>query len=379
MDALLNATIHTGREILTWHALLIEDGKILALPSLADLPANARRIDLGGGILAPGFIDLQVNGGGGVLFNENPTMEGLQEIAEAHRRFGTTALLPTLITDTRQVRIQAVDAVLAAMQAELPGIVGIHLEGPHLNNARRGVHDARFISGLNPADRDIVGRLTGVPTLITLAPEQIDASIIGDLASQPGLVIAAGHSNASYDQAIAGFAAGVRGVTHLFNAMSQLGSREPGLVGAALDDDRVWCGVIVDGHHVHDASIRIAWRAKRRGGMVLVTDAMPPVGSSGPFSLYGEEISVANGRCVTGDGTLAGSALDMASAVRNSVQRIGIPLDEALRMASAYPADAMGLSDRVGRLLPGLRADLVLLDRSLRPRATWIAGQYAPC
>lgn len=381
LTALVNATLHTGDAVLAGAALLIDGPAIAAIVAPEAIPPEAAVIDLGGGILAPGFIDLQVNGGGGALFNDTPDLPTLRRVAEAHRRFGTTGLLPTLITDSAEKRAVAVAAVRAALAQGMPGVLGIHLEGPHIAPERRGVHDARFIAPPDADDLALLGGLSGLPALVTLAPEAVPPEPIRRLAAA-GLRIAAGHSTATWAQAKAGFAAGITGVTHLFNAMSPLGSREPGMVGAALEDDAVWCGIIVDGHHVHDASVRLAWKAKAPGRLFLVTDAMPPVGApedhpAGNFQLYGEEIRVEDGRCVTADGTLAGSALDMATAVRNAVERVGIPLDEALRMASAYPADFMGMAGRRGRIRPGLAADLVHLDERLRVRATWISGKMA--
>lgn len=388
LKALVNATLHTGDSVLAGAALLLDGPAIAAIIPPEAIPPEAEVTDLGGGILAPGFIDLQVNGGGGALFNDTPDLPTLRRIAEAHRRFGTTGLLPTLITDSAETRAAAVAAVRAGMAQGMPGLLGIHLEGPHIAPERRGVHDARFIAPPDAGDLALLGGLSGLPALVTLAPEAVPPEQIRRLAAA-GLRIAAGHSAATWAQAKAGFAAGITGVTHLFNAMSPLGSREPGMVGAALEEDGVWCGIIVDGHHVHDASVRLAWKAKARGRLFLVTDAMPPVGATQPgatepgatqpggFQLYGEDIRVEDGRCVTADGTLAGSALDMATAVRNAVERVGIPLDEALRMASAYPADFMGMAGRRGRIRPGLAADLVHLDERLRVRATWISGKMA--
>ncbi len=376
LRALVNATLHTGDSVLEGAALLIDGPAIAAIVGPDAIPAGAEVTDLGGGILAPGFIDLQVNGGGGALFNDRPDVATLRRIAEAHRRFGTTGLLPTVITDSVDKRAAAVAAVRAAMAEGVPGVLGIHLEGPHIAPERRGVHDARFIAAPGADDLALLGGLSGLPALVTLAPEAVPLEQVRRL-SAAGPRVAAGHSAATWAQAKAGFAAGITGVTHLFNAMSQLGSREPGMVGAALEDDAVWCGIIVDGHHVHDATVRLAWKAKARGRLFLVTDAMPPVGASGNFRLYGQDIRVEDGRCVTADGTLAGSALDMATAVRNAVERVGIPLDEALRMASAYPADFMGMTGRRGRIRPGLAADLVHLDERLTVRATWIGGKMA--
>ncbi|HYD67794.1 N-acetylglucosamine-6-phosphate deacetylase [Azospirillum sp.] len=379
MEALTNAAVHTGDAVLPGAAVLIDGGRIAEVRPAGDVPAGVPVRDLGGGILAPGFIDLQVNGGGGALFNESPDAQTLRRIARAHRRFGTTGLLPTVITDSRDVRRAAVAAVQQAMADGEPGILGIHLEGPHINAERRGVHDARFIAPLDAEDIALLTSLAPAPTLVTLAPELVPADAIRALAAA-GVRVAAGHTAATWEQMRAGFEAGIGAVTHLYNAMSQLAGREPGAVGAALAEDSCHCGIIVDGHHVHDDAVRLAWKAKPPGTLFLVTDAMPPVGApEGDFTLYGETVTVRDGRCVSADGRLAGSALDMATAVRNCVRRIGIPLEEALRMASTYPARFMGLDGQRGRIAPGLAADLVHLDGDLRPRATWIAGKMEPC
>lgn len=377
MHALVNATIHTGDAVVSDSALLIDGDSVLAVVPRAQVPADVRLHDLGGGVLAPGFIDAQVNGGGGVLFNDHPDRNAIRTIVAAHRRFGTTALLPTFITDSRDNRRRAVEAVAAALADGEPGVLGIHLEGPHIDRERRGVHDARFIGPPDAEDMHLITRLGPGRTLVTLAPETVGAETIRALAAR-GVRVCAGHTAATWEQAQAGIGAGVTGFTHLYNAMSPLGHREPGAVGAALTDDSVWCGIIVDGHHVHDAAVRLAWKAKPRGKLFLVTDAMPPVGAPpGDFQLYGQTVTVRDGRCVSVDGRLAGSALDMATAVRNCVRRIGIPLDEALRMASTYPAEFLGVDGRRGRIAPGMAADLVLLDEDLTVRATWVAGKMA--
>jgi N-acetylglucosamine-6-phosphate deacetylase len=354
--------------------VLVEAGRIVALQSGTET-TDGSTIDLHGGYLVPGFIDVQVNGGGDVLFNDTPTVDGLRTIAQAHRRFGTTGLLPTLISDDVPVMQRALHAVREAIAQQVPGVLGIHLEGPYLAQARKGVHDpARFHT---PGDDELalVASLDVGRTLLTLAPERFTAETLR-LLTERGVLLCAGHTAATYDELRAAFAAGVRGVTHLFNAMTPLQSREPGAVGAALDDPDTWCGLIVDGHHVHPAAVRIAIAAKPRGKVLLVTDAMPPVGGARDgFTLYGVPITCRDGRCTTADGTLAGSALDMASAVRNTVQQIGLPLDEACRMASTYPAEFLGLDNERGRIAPGCRADLVLLDDDLRVQGCWVADE----
>ncbi|HYD30305.1 MAG TPA: N-acetylglucosamine-6-phosphate deacetylase [Azospirillaceae bacterium] len=378
MDALWNATIHTPEVRRTNAAVLIEGGRILGVTDLEDVPRSARRLDLGGGHLAAGFVDAQVNGGGGILFNDAPDVDSLRRIGLAHRRFGTTGFLPTLITDSPEKRRAAVGAVRAALAEGVPGILGLHLEGPHINPERRGVHDAHWIRPLHADDLALMTSLEGGVVLVTLAPESVPAEMIGELTRR-GVRVAAGHTAASYDETRAGLAAGITGFTHLFNAMSPLTSREPGAVGAALEDAASWCGIIADGHHVHPATLRLAWRVKAPGRLFLVTDAMPPTGAdSTAFSLYGEAITVKDGRCVNAEGKLAGSALDMASAVRYCVREVGIPLDEALRMASAYPAEFLGIAGQRGRIARGRMADLVLLDDDLQVRGVWTGGKSLP-
>lgn len=325
-----------------------------------------------GAWLAPGFIDVQVNGGGDVLFNDDPTPAAIHAIAAAHRRFGTTALLPTFITDRPERMMAAVGAVENAM-GENPGVLGIHLEGPFISPERPGVHDPAAIRRPTMGDLDALTGLRGGVTLVTLAPECAPPGFVAALA-RAGLRVSIGHTMATYDQAKAALAEGATGFTHLFNAMRPLTSREPGPIAAALEAE-CWYGLIADGVHVHPAMLRLALRGQ--GRPLLVTDAMPPVGGAKPsFSLYGDEITVNEGRCLRADGTLAGAALDMASAVRNTVRFSGLALDQVLPMASAHPAAFLGLDDRLGRIAPGFRADLVALNpESVTVLATWVAGE----
>ena len=358
-------------------AVLLDGGRIEALAEPGDPRlAGATRVDLGGGMLVPGFIDVQVNGGGGVLFNNTPTAEGVRAIAAAHRRFGTTAMLPTLISDRIEVMRAAIDAVRTAIAQSAPGVLGIHLEGPWLAPSRKGTHDASVFRVPDGHEIELATSLDGGPTLLTLAPEQVPPATIRALVAR-GAIVAAGHTAATWRDVRAGLDAGISGFTHLFNAMSPLQGREPGVVGAALEDRDSWCGIIVDGVHAHPASLRVALAAKPRGKLLLVTDAMPMVGADSPsFELYGETIAAIDGVVRNASGVLAGSALDMASAVRNCVRLLGLPLVEALRMASRYPAEFLGLGHRMGRIAPGCVADFALLDDALSVRATWIAGQH---
>lgn len=377
-QVLRNARMLVGEEFRDDLALVIEEGRISAvLPDAApQLGPADEQVDLGGGWLLPGFIDVQVNGGGGALFNNTPDVPTLRAIAAAHRRFGTTALLPTLISDDLQVMRAAITATHDAIAQGVPGVIGIHLEGPYIAPARKGTHD---VSKFRVPDADevaLAASLDNGVTLLTLAPERVPLETIRALVER-GVIVAAGHTAATYEEARAGLDAGIRGFTHLYNAMSPLQGREPGAVGAALEDRDSWVGIIVDGVHVHPGSLRVALAAKPRGRLLLVTDAMPPVGADDPsYELYGEIITAVDGVVRNAAGSLAGSALDMATAVRNTVQLLGEPLAEAARMASTYPARFLNVDDRMGHIAEGFQADLVLLDDALQVRGTWIAGQY---
>jgi len=336
--------------------------------------AGAQQHDLKGRLLLPGFIDVQVNGGGGVLFNAEPTVEALATIGAAHRQYGTTGFLPTLITDTADVMRKALDAVDAAIEQGVPGVLGIHLEGPFLATARKGIHDASLFRLPNAEDMAAITRNRRGVVMLTLAVEEVPLDTIRQL-SEAGVLVVAGHTAATYANTRAALDAGICGFTHLYNAMTPLGSREPGVVGAALDDPHSWCGLIVDGHHVHPVALRVAIAAKAKGKSVLVTDAMPPVGSANPeYVLNGQTIIARDGICQSDAGVLAGSALDMATGVRNLVEMVGLPLAEASRMASAYPAAWLGLDRTHGRLVAGQRADFAVLDDALTVRETWISG-----
>lgn len=374
---LRNARILAGDDFRDDLAVVIESGRITALVSDAApmLGQADEQVDLGGGWLLPGFIDAQVNGGGGVLFNNSPDVATLRTLAQAHRRFGTTGLLPTLISDDVQVMRAAIAATRQAISEGVPGVLGIHLEGPYIAPARKGTHDANKFRVPDAAEIALAASLDNGVTLLTLAPERVPLESIRALVER-GVVVAAGHTAASYEEARAGLEAGIRGFTHLYNAMSPLTGREPGAVGAALEDRESWVGIIADGVHVHPASLRVALATKPRGKVMLVTDAMPPVGAQDPsYELYGEVITAVDGVVRNAAGSLAGSALDMATAVRNSVQLLGVSLAEAARMASTYPAQFLNLDDRYGHIAEGHHADLVLLDDALQVRSTWIAGQ----
>ncbi len=372
--ALTARRIFDGERLLEGCGVLIREERIVDIVAEADIAGDARRQDLGDGLLAPGFVDLQVNGGGGVIFNDTLSVDGLRTIAAAHRQFGTTGMLPTLISDKPGTIPAAMAAIRDAMDQGVPGILGAHIEGPFLNVARKGVHDPAVIRRAEPADIEALMSLGVGRTLVTLAPETAPDGMIRKLADA-GIRVAAGHTAANYEQIMRALKEGLTGFTHLFNAMTPLEGRSPGVVGAALDDPESWCGLIADGIHVDPASLRVAIAAKPHGKMFLVTDAMATVGAEEKtFQLYGETITEKDGRLTTAEGTLAGAALDMATAVRNAVTLLNLPLEEALRMASLYPAAFMGLEGELGRIAPGYRADLVLLDEDMQAIGTWIGG-----
>ncbi len=358
-------------------AVVIDGGEIAAVGPRAelsnaipilDLPANAW--------LAPGFIDIQVNGGGDVLFNDEPTPEAIRSIAAAHRKFGTTSLLPTLISDSPEKMAAACKAVESLVGVE-PSILGIHLEGPFLSPEKPGVHDPRALRQPRPDDLALLIAKRKGAMLVTLAPERVPLEFIAALAAS-GAHVSLGHSMATYAQTKAAMAAGLTGFTHLFNAMRPLDSREPGPIAAALESEHAWYGVIVDGVHVAPAMAGLALRG--RATPILVTDAMPPVGGThSSFRLAGETIFVRGDRCVRSDGRLAGAYLTMAGAVGNCVRLLGVPLTDALRFASAHPADMLGIGTRLGKLAAGFRADMVAFDgTTIEVLDTWVAGSHQP-
>lgn len=366
-----------GGAVLTrGRCVLIENGRIAAIVARSDRRMRrARRHDLEGALLLPGFIDSQVNGGGGVLFNDAPSLETIRTIGAAHRRFGTTGFLPTLISDDLDVVARAIAAVRSAIESGVPGVLGIHIEGPFLNVERKGVHDPAKLRELDASALGLLTSLRGGKTLITLAPEMTTPKIIEALTAA-GVVVSAGHTNATYAQIAEALRHGLTGFTHLFNAMSQLTGREPGVVGAALEDPHSWCGIIVDGLHTSPVVLRIALKCKPHDRFMLVTDAMPSLGTKvSSFELQGKRIRVQGGVCLDEDGRLAGTNIDMASCVRNTMAMLGVPLPQAVRMASHSPAEFLGLGREVGRIARGLRANLVAADDELNVLETWIDGR----
>ena len=367
--ALVNGRVLIDGEFVTGRAVVIEKGRIATVGE----SSGGEVFNLQGGTLVPGFIDTQVNGGGDRLFNDDPSVETIAAIGAAHRRFGTTGFLPTLISDDADKIDAAMEAVRSAIAQGVPGVLGVHIEGPFLNVEKKGIHDASKLRPIGGQEIALLSRPTGGKTIVTLAPEEVPADTIR-LLTEAGVIVCAGHTNASADCIEAALRSGVRGFTHLFNAMSQMTAREPGVVGAALYDEESWCGLIVDGHHVDPRVLKLALRVAPLRRFMLVSDAMPSVGGRKAFNLGGQPITVADGKCVNANGTLAGSDLDMASAVRNAVSMAGVDLADAVMMASANPAAFLGLDRELGRIAPGYRANLVLLGEDMQVMESWIDG-----
>jgi N-acetylglucosamine-6-phosphate deacetylase len=362
MYALTHCTLYTGHHQFQHHALIIKEDRIVDLIPEAQLDPQIERMDGRGLTVAPGFIDLQLNGCGGVMFNDAITPATLDTMHHTNLKSGTTSFLPTLITTDDAAMESAMAVVQDYRQVYPDRVLGLHLEGPYLSPQRRGIHDPTHI---RPADAAMVGRIVargpGVVRLVTLAPEMVGADVIEQL-SGAGIVVAAGHSDATFEQALAGFDQGITMVTHLFNAMSPWLGRSPGLVGAVFSRPEVYAGIIADGHHVHYGSLGLA-KAIKGNKLILVSDATPPVGTTmSSFMIGGQRVFYQNGRCVSADGTLGGSALTLIEAVQNCVVHGGLELAEALRMASLYPAQALGLDHSLGLLEPGYRANIVLFD-----------------
>jgi len=379
----MTKTAITGARIFdgaTWHdrsALVINDGVVEGLIA-ADSPTDAIRVPADGALLVPGFVDLQVNGGGGALLNLTPTVDAIRTMCTNYARFGTTAMLPTLITDTPEKNVVAIAAGAEAVAANVPGFLGLHIEGPHLALSRKGAHDPKLIRPMEEADllRFLDARTKLPNLLVTVAVEAADTTQISRLA-EADIIVSIGHSDGTYAQVRAAVEAGASMVTHLFNAQSQLGNREPGIVGAALDFGAISAGLIADGIHVHPTSIGVALRAKRGPGQIfLVTDAMSPTGTDWTeFVLTGQTVYRKDGALRLADGTLAGADLTMIDAIKYVHRTVGVPFDEALRMASLYPAQALGVASTYGHLNRGARADFVVLTDDLDIQSTWIGGE----
>jgi N-acetylglucosamine-6-phosphate deacetylase len=369
---LLAARLFNGHDFLANQVITITDGVISKIDqSVNDIDVKVT------GLVVPGYIDLQVNGGGGALFNDSPSLDKLKTIMAAHAQFGTTAMMPTLITDKIEVMIQAADVISNAIANKMPGILGIHFEGPHLSAAKKGTHSLALIRPISDEEWHVFSRKDIGQVMVTLAPETVRPEDITRMVAL-GIKVCLGHTNADFSTAQAAVNAGATGFTHLFNAMSPLQGREPGVVGCALLNDNTQCGLIVDGHHVDYASCQLAIKTKPAGGVFLVTDAMPPVGTNlTEFPLYDRMVYVENGKLTSTTGELAGSSLDMSTAVKNTHLKLNISLGESLRMASLYPAQYLYREQtlRRGALTVGMQADMIVLNDDLSVSETWIGGK----
>lgn len=352
--------------------LSVVDGKIQRIDQIIE------NIDVTlPGLVVPGYIDLQVNGGGGALFNAAPSVNQLKTIMLAHAKYGTTAMMPTLITDDITVMEQAADAIALAIAKKTPGILGIHFEGPHLSVAKKGTHCADYIRAISEAEWRVLSRTDIGQVMVTIAPETVSPDEIKKMVSL-GIKVCLGHTNADFITAQKAVDAGASGFTHLFNAMSALQGREPGVVGCALLNDETSCGLIVDGHHVDYASCQLAIKTKPQGKVFLVTDAMPPVGTEQTeFALYDRTVFVENGKLTSSTGELAGSSLTMANAVINTHEQLGVSREESFKMAGLYPAQYLYQDTALprGKLAVGMRADFLMLNDNLTVEQTWISGE----
>jgi N-acetylglucosamine-6-phosphate deacetylase len=372
---LTGCRIFTGDEVLTDRSVVVRDGVVVGLPSTRDTPLAVGAVDLGGRWVSPGFIDLQVNGGGDVLFNDDPTVAAIERIVDAHRRLGTTDVLLTFVTAPVPAMVRAGEAVREAIAQQVDGVLGIHFEGPLINPARAGAHDAGLAR--TTPDDEVLAALTaptGGATLVTLAPEVVPPGFVETLVDH-GIKVAAGHTDATADEVARAADEGLDAATHVWNVMRPPTAREPGTVGAVLADPRIRCGLIADGHHVSWPTLQVSLRALGARRAFLVTDAMPPLGGTATsFRLGGHRVEVHGDRCTTDDGRLAGSMLDLASAVRNVVRHAGVPIEDALRMVTRTPAEALGVADRRGRVAAGRPARLTIFDDDLHVSAVVVDG-----
>ena len=376
MYALTHGRIYTGHEILDDHAIIVANGLIERICPLADVPANVEQRSVNGAILAPGFIDVQLNGCGGVQFNDTPeavTVETLEIMQKANEKSGCTNYLPTLITTSDDLMKQGIRVMREYLAKHPNQALGLHLEGPWLNLVKKGTHNPSFV---RKPDAELVKFLcdnADVITKVTLAPEMVAPEVITALANA-GIVVSAGHSNATAQEARVGFRAGITFATHLFNAMPYMSGREPGLTGAILDANEIYCGIIADGLHVDYINIRNAKRLKG-DKLCLVTDATAPAGADiDQFIFAGKTIYYRNGLCVDENGTLSGSSLTMIEGVRNLVEHANIALDEVLRMATLYPARAIGVEKRLGSIAPGKVANLTAFTHDFKIIKTIVNG-----
>lgn len=374
MKAIICDKIFDGEQIIKNHAVLYDGENIDSIVKVDELPEDIQSETFTSGILAPGFIDIQVNGGGGVLFNDTQTVEAISCIGRGHRSYGTTRFMPTLISDKHDKMLMAHEAAKKAILVGSLGAIGIHYEGPFLNVLKRGAHSSEMVRQIEPNDvKFLLEDFPGIK-MVTIAPECVDNAVIKALY-EADVRICIGHSAATYDQTVEALKAGASCFTHLFNAMSGFSARSPGVIGAALESRDAWCGMIVDGIHVHPASLKIALASKPQGKCILVTDAMPTVGSDrDEFLFFGELLKADNNKIVNKDGVLSGCHLNMSQAVSNAVRWLDVSVEEALRMGSLYPAEFLGVSNRLGRIRKGYIADLIMLDDKLNVMKSWLAG-----
>lgn len=374
--ALIGAKVFDGENFLDDTAIIIENDNIIEITPLGQLDDNIEKVDLKGGVIAPGFIDLQVNGGGGAFFTNDTSVSAINTMVQGHRPTGTTSMMPTLISDTKEVHQAGVQAISEAIQAGNHGVLGVHIEGPFFSMEKRGAHNERYIREMDDSDESWLEKISGFKVIVTLAPEHTKPGQIKAL-TDAGIFVCAGHTNAHYEDIVRGIDEGLSGFTHLYNAMRPQTGREPGTVGAALESDSTWCGIIVDNHHVHAGSVRTALAAKPKGKLYLVSDSMSTVGAKEKsFTIYGETISEKDGALVNAEGRLAGSAIGMIDAVRINTLDVGVELGESLRMASLYPAEYMQLDNKLGRIQAGYRADLTHFDDEYTVKNTWVAGEH---
>jgi N-acetylglucosamine-6-phosphate deacetylase len=363
------AQIFDGTRLLANHALVVENGRVAGVEK-----ARHGDVVLNGGILAPAFVDLQVNGGGGIMLDGSADAGRIAAICATHILLGCAGVLPTLITDTKAATDRVIAAAIEAAQANVPGFLGLHLEGPHLDPTRAGAHDPRLIRPMTQADvAALIAAKAQLPVLkVTLAPASVTLAQVAALA-RAGVLVSLGHTDCSYDQAVAYTHAGARCATHLFNAMAPLSARAPGLAGAVLDGDLA-AGIIADGIHVAPAMLRLAMGA-RAEGMFLVSDCMAFAGTDmTQMTLGGSQILRQAGRLTLADGTLAGADLRLDAALGVMVRVAGVPVQRALAMATSIPAGVIGMQGSLGHLETGRRADMVHLTDDWHLSQVWWGG-----
>jgi N-acetylglucosamine-6-phosphate deacetylase len=373
-QAITGSKLFNGIDFIENKALLIEDQHIAGIVNKDAIPTDFQVKKLDGGILSPGFIDLQVNGGGGKLFNNSPDKESLNTIISAHQYFGTTSIMPTVISDSLNILQKCTDTISNEIDNN-HSLLGIHIEGPFFNVKYRGVHQKQYINTINASYLNLFETLDKFPVMLTLAPECISIKQLKHLKSL-GFKILAGHTDANYDQLEEAVKYGLDGFTHLFNAMGQISAREPGVVGSAFDFDETSASIIVDLHHVHPSLINLSFKQKPKGKLFFVSDSMATINHGEPsFELYDEVVSESNGRIINSEGKLAGSSITQIDAIKNAYQKCSIPLESAISMATLYPAEYLGVSDYIGQLKKGYRADLAHFDSNFHVQNVWLAGK----